>query len=185
MSKVLFNESVFLPYIKKLIFYRKYLFLFEDSKYLMFFENELNQFCITLKEANQKYQSEYKKYVRAFNRIKLIFNNYEYVYFITCTFSDNYILDYDKCFKKFKRTLSDYCYIANIDYGSTTERTHYHLVLGSSISLTKDILKYKYGFIDIKRANNKNLKALSKYLVKLTNHARKQNLKLIYSRLSK
>lgn len=59
-----------------------------------------------------------------------------YVWFCTFTF-DNYYIDKSDRTKRdlIKRVLNshDFIYILNIDYGKTTEREHYHCILGTNI----------------------------------------------------
>ena len=76
------------------------------------------------------------------------------------------------------------CYIANIDFGKTTEREHYHaVVVGDFV----DMSKWVYGFALTERIKNhdKTPVKLAKYVSKLTNHAIKETThrcRYIYSR---
>ena len=74
--------------------------------------------------------------------------------------------------------------MANIDYGKTTGREHYHAVITSE---TKPPKSWKYGFIDILKVKttDNDTTRISKYISKLTNHAIKHTTKskrIIYSR---
>lgn len=77
------------------------------------------------------------------------------------------------------------CYIANIDYGDSTEREHYHAVVLCDFV---DMKSWKYGFAYTERIKNhvKTSTKISKYVSKLCNHAIKETTKravYIYSRL--
>lgn len=78
-------------------------------------------------------------------------------------------------------------YVANIDYGKTNHREHYHAVINA------DRVNYKswnkYGNINGERVRLKDIESdktkLAKYICKLSNHAIKETTKrssLIYSR---
>ena len=84
---------------------------------------------------------------------------------------------------RFLKSQSPY-YIANIDYGSTTEREHYHAVVMTDFV---DMTKWSYGFAYTERIKNhiKTSTKISKYVSKLCNHAIKETTKrscYIYSR---
>jgi len=113
--------------------------------------------------------------------------------FLTLTFSD-------KLFERnitsetrrtyIRRFLKDQCseYLANIDFGSTNQREHYHAVVVPKTII--DFEKYREIFdsnINAKRiiVSNNSVKLLGKYINKLTNHALKENgyyQRLIFSR---
>lgn len=85
---------------------------------------------------------------------------------------------------RYLKSISNY-YVANVDFGSTTEREHYHAVI------LKDFIetKWEYGFTWFEKVrlskSPKGMKKLSDYISKLTNHAIKETTKryaLIYSR---
>lgn len=67
-------------------------------------------------------------------------------------------------------------YVGNVDYGHTTERLHFHFVVGSD---DKEFIKshYKIGFCDIKMINNKNSYKLANYIDKIVNHGLKDSTK--------
>ena len=179
-----YNEDFFQNALKEFISFHKYMWVL-DEFYILYLESLFEPFNLSLKQVDNLYKNNRKKFSRALKRVKLILNNYKYCYFLTLTFDNDHISDFKKYFNTFKKyNLPNYCYIGNIDYGSINERVHYHMLLGSSISLTKDILNWKYGFIDIKPCN-KNSKALTSYILKLTYHSFKNSPKLIYSRLNK
>lgn len=106
--------------------------------------------------------------------------------FITITFRNDVLESTSQLTRRryVSRWLSQYgYYVANIDFGSHTEREHYHAIL-----LVNHLEKtWPYGFIDIKTARTKNASnvRLAKYISKLTNHAIKETTKqqrLIYSK---
>lgn len=106
--------------------------------------------------------------------------------FITITFRNDVLESTSKDTRRqyVRRWLQQYgYYIANIDFGSHTEREHYHaIILADYIPKT-----WQHGFIDIKTARTKNASnvRLAKYISKLTNHAIKETTKqqrLIYSK---
>lgn len=87
---------------------------------------------------------------------------------------------------KVKRFLTDLdCpYVANIDFGKTNHREHYHAVVGID---RVDYKKWHYGAINGLKIRNQteDLTRISKYIAKLTNHAIKETTKrsvIMYSR---
>lgn len=99
--------------------------------------------------------------------------------FITMTFDDNN-LKYanDINIKRFLLKLNVE-YIANVDYGGTNGRKHYHAIITSQ---DIDLSLYKYGNLDIKKIVVKDYDKLAYYLLKLTSHGFKETDKVIYSR---
>ena len=106
--------------------------------------------------------------------------------FITFTFTDKvlnctteltrrrYVV---RCLKKMSNT-----YIANIDYGKSNEREHYHAIL---VADHIDLKLWKYGFIFAERCRTNSEDKLSTYITKISNHALKKGTKykhLIYSK---
>lgn len=74
-------------------------------------------------------------------------------------------------------------YIANIDFGKTNGREHYHALIQGDNVCYKDW--HCYGAIKGERVVVENVTALAKYVSKLTNHAIKETTKrsaVIYSR---
>ena len=106
--------------------------------------------------------------------------------FVTLTFSND-VLDSTsvstrrKYVQKYLKSKSSH-YIANIDYGNKNEREHYHAVI--LIDQIDDT--WEYGFAKYKKVYKANSEiALSRYVLKLTNHAIKESTKqnfCIYSR---
>ena len=112
----------------------------------------------------------------------------EHSYFITFTLNDKHLKLKERThYKKITETLASGSvidYILNNDYGSTTNRLHYHGVACfnclPNYSILQDI--YQYGTLDFKKIIKKDIKSLSEYIQKLANHATKSST---YSMLRK
>lgn len=137
-----------------------------------------------IKEYEQLLSARYMKVSRIKKRLVYLFNRYQYIWFCTFTF-DNYYLN--KC-DRTKRDLIKSCidnydfkYILNIDYGKTTEREHYHCILATNKEINiHNYLQDNYScFCSAKkvRISDNDLKRLSKYINKLTNHCVKSTTK--------
>ena len=129
-------------------------------------------------------------------------------YFVTLTFNDDFLSKTSPKDRRIKVTrflkIVSSQYVGNVDYGKTTEREHYHAII---LSDKLDDIQYHYfkqygwvcddceqfsqwsniGFYTIKSCNKDedDIKKLSSYVTKLTNHAIKETTKrnaLIYSR---
>ena len=108
--------------------------------------------------------------------------------FLTFTFTDEILATttFDTRKQYVRRFLSSYnCpYVANVDYGKTNGREHYHALIQIDKVNYND---YKYGASNGKRVAGASSGAkLAKYIAKLTNHAIKQTTKqnrIIYDRL--
>lgn len=180
---LILNERIFNEKLKKYIFFKKRFFYLEEfPKTYEELLNEFRPFKMDLKEIEKIYNRNSKKFSRALKRINYIMKNYNNVYFCTFTFNDESIKDYKKNITKFKKKLSKFCYIGNIDYGTQNDRVHYHFVIGTPEEIRE--LPWNYGFYNIKKCNN-NSKALSNYIIKLSYHSFKETNKLIYSRINK
>lgn len=140
------------------------------------------------KECERLYNAKIQRTIRLKKRIRYIFNNYEYVYFLTLTFNDKTLLLSSNTRRFYvKLFLNDIttCYIANIDYGKRTEREHFHAVISSNCPIKN--INWLYGFYNIKLINKTELDSerIAKYISKLTNHAIKETTKfnkIMYSR---
>lgn len=139
---------------------------------------------INLDQCHKIDHNKYKRTTRLRNRVSSLIKSGQ-AYFITLTFRDD-VLDNtneDTRRKYVRRFLKQNCseYVANIDYGKTTEREHYHAITNC------DIENWPYGFSNSK-AIAPNLESETKlpmYITKLTHHALKKTVKgssLIYSR---
>lgn len=139
-------------------------------------------------EKNKKYESilcsRYNKISRIKRRLIYLLTNFDYIWFITFTFDDYYI---NKC-DRTKRDLIksslfgyDFKYILNVDYGSKTEREHYHCILATNYNFNlDDHIKNVYPCFSSSILCNSSLndyKRLSKYINKLTNHCIKDTTK--------
>lgn len=166
--------------------------------FLMCYDNE------TLNNVSKTYNNYSAKKRRLKTKIT---KNYRfgYCYFLTLTFSD-YCLD--SCSEKTRRRyvtrfLSglNAFYIANIDYGSRTEREHYHafVVLENELDVYKTVKQGKKLFLHSKLLDNwsfgfysclscltddDDISRVSKYIAKFSNHALKGTTRqqLIYCR---
>lgn len=134
------------------------------------------------------------KYKRLFNRVKELVNR-DNVKFLTFTLNNRFLIKTDQ--KTRERYIKNYLniyaddYILNIDFGTKTNREHYHAIATPKYKLF-DITKFAkiYGFVNVepigtlKRYENIN-KTLEDLTERLTNHAIKdstQNNRIIYSR---
>lgn len=129
--------------------------------------------------------------------IKFLFMKPNYdLYFATFTFNDNALmLSKDTRKQAIRRLLSTVCadYIMNIDYGSITEREHYHAVIRlnkdgycryeteSHHIKIKELDSYSYGYYGLEEIHKDVLdaKKLSRYETKLTLHSLKVNQQYI------
>lgn len=102
-------------------------------------------------------------------------------YFITFTLNDKHLYLKERShYKKITQALSQahvIDYIINNDYGNTNNRLHYHGVVCFNCQLDYTILQaiYQYGTLDIKKIIKKDVKSLSEYIQKLSNHATKKS----------
>jgi len=145
-----------------------------------------------MKVATSINHSSYKRRLRLHERIEIMLKSYKCL-FLTLTFKDS-VLDStnEETRRKYvRRFLKSFGvpYVANIDYGLKNEREHYHCVI--AIDRVEYSKWQKYGNIDFERIRlskrdiETSSKCLSKYIVKLTNHALKDTNKtcyVIYSR---
>lgn len=168
-----------------------------DKEYEIDFYNDLlnynhERYLAHLNNTNFVYNNDfervlsarYMKVSRIKKRLVWLLSRYDYIWFCTFTFNDYYINKSDRtkrdliksCINKF-----DFQYILNIDYGKTTEREHYHCILATNWSFNiNDYLQKNYScFCNAKqcRVSIADLKRLSKYINKLTNHCIKSTTK--------
>ncbi len=144
----------------------------------------------TLKIANNLNHAFYKRVARLKERIKEAVESGK-AWFITITFDPETLEHTNEKTRRvyvsrWLKTLSPF-YVANIDYGETTGREHYHAVITSDQRPPKS---WTYGFVDILKVKTTetDTKRISKYISKLTNHAIKHTTKgkrIIYSRQTK
>ena len=144
----------------------------------------------TLKVATNLNHASYKRVARLKERIREAVES-GLAWFITITFDPDTLANTSEKTRRvyvsrWLKSLSSF-YVANIDYGDTTGREHYHAIITLD---NKPPKTWKYGFIDIKKVatSETDTKRVSKYISKLTNHAIKHTTKskrIIYSRKSK
>ena len=146
--------------------------------------------------SNVKYErilsARYMKVSRVKKRVVYLMARFQYVWFCTFTFDNYYINKCDRTKRDLiKNTLSlisDAHYILNVDYGSKTEREHYHCILGTNFDLdVNQIFQEKYSCFcsALKvRSTEDDYNRLSKYINKLSNHCIKEstkNKRIIYN----
>lgn len=137
--------------------------------------------------------ARYCKVSRIKKRLVYLLTHRDYLFFLTFTFDDSYINKCDRTKRDLiKDTLNvisdDVLYILNVDYGSTTEREHYHCVIGTNSTVNvSDILKHSYpcfSHCQSIRLTGSDIKKISKYINKLTNHCCKdstRNKRIVYN----
>lgn len=158
-------------------------------------ENELTNFVnfygyTTLKVANNLNRASYYRTARLKERIREAVLSGS-AWFITITFNPETLSKTNEKTRRvyvsrWLKSLSPF-YVANIDYGKTKGREHYHAVITSDQRPPKT---WSYGFIDILKVKTTetDTKRISKYISKLTNHAIKnttRSKRIIYSRETK
>ena len=140
-----------------------------------------------LQEARRINLASCKRVNRLKKRIERYLLNGECIW-LTLTFTDDTLAKTSeetrrRYVARFLKTQSN-CYIANIDYGKTTEREHYHaVVVGDYVDRSKWI--YGYSLTERIKNHDKTPVKLAKYVSKLTNHAIKETTRrccYIYSR---
>ena len=184
---ILFTEEQ-LKVVRKISYY----------EFCIFYNKECSITAAQYKELNLVYQTynftdfEHKEIFRQVNniarrktrlrsRIEFMLENYDCA-FVTFTLNDNHINDDCHVLRtricELLRELKCY-FIGNIDFGSNTERLHFHFII--SRDDCKKFLKLRYaseqglnyGFIDFRKITRKNEHCLASYIDKLNNHALK------------
>lgn len=160
---------------------------FDFAYYEMVFCNENNCTIEDVEEARRVNNASSKRVQRLNERIERYLSMGCCIW-LTLTFNDEILSNTSA--KTRRRYVVRYLkgqsiyYLANIDYGKTTEREHYHaVVVGDRVDMTK----WKYGFAYTERIKNhvSSPIKISKYVSKLCNHAIKETTKraaYIYSR---
>lgn len=136
------------------------------------------------KEYEKVLQARYQKVYRIRQRLVYLLTRYKYVWFCTFTFDNYYINKCDRTKRDLIKSIlntHDFKYILNIDYGKTTEREHYHCIIGTNIDF--DVNQYIqsyypcYSFSIQCKKGSQDMKRLSKYINKLVNHCIKATTK--------
>lgn len=137
--------------------------------------------------------SRYCKVSRIKKRLVYLLTYTKYHYFVTFTFDNNIINKCDRTKRDLiKNTLNnfsaDILYILNVDYGSQTEREHYHCIVGTNDDNDfNSYLKLTYpcfSHCQHIRLNSNDIKKVSKYINKLSNHCIKdstKNKRIVYN----
>lgn len=153
----------------------------QDSLQLLRDENPLY-----FDEAVRIIKSDYARHTRLKNKVKKLMSMGQCL-FLTFTFTDEVL---NSTSIKTRRTyvtrvlkhISDN-FIANIDYGSQTQREHYHAIVVADF-FDRDCWPYGFSYVKVIRDSSSPL-AMAKYISKLTNHAIKESARrpsIIYSR---
>lgn len=129
-------------------------------------------------------KARYQKCSRIKRRFIYLLTRSDYVWFCTFTFDNYYIKRTDRTKRDLIKSVidtHDFKFMLNIDYGKTTEREHYHCIIGTSIDMdVNQFIQEKYPChclaIQCKKGRE-DFKRLSKYINKLTNHCIKATTK--------
>lgn len=130
--------------------------------------------------------SRYNKVSRIKQHFVYMIMKKKNIYFLTFTFDDKYINKCDRTKKDLIKNLLneiDSCsfYILNVDYGSKTERQHYHCIYGTNKDLNLKFILDKYypcfSYTEKIRLDSSSINKVSKYINKLSNHALKSSTK--------
>lgn len=138
------------------------------------------------KELQSIIHKRYCKVSRIRKRLVYLLGYRQFHYFCTFTFDDSYINKSDRtkrdliknCLNSFSK---DILYILNVDFGKQTEREHYHCVVGTNTPF--DLITYLktnyccFSHCQRIRLNGSDIKRVSKYINKLTNHCCKDSTK--------
>lgn len=156
-------------------------YLLQTQKYIEL-SNDIG--TINLDQCHKIDHNKYKRTTRLRNRVSSLIESGQ-AYFITLTFRDDVLESTSEDTRRqfVRRFLKEQSseYVANIDYGKTTEREHYHAITNCNIE------EWPYGFSNSKpiAPNLESETKLPMYITKLTHHALKKTVKgssLIYSR---
>ena len=163
---------------------------YNHLKYMSFKEGSIDNFEL-VDEYEKILNARYCKVSRVKKRLLFLLTNCDYVWFITFTFDNKRIGLSTKRKRELIRSVlntHDFLYILNVDYGKTTEREHYHCVLGTNWDMDiNQFIQNAYPCFSLSIQCKKGLndyKRLSKYINKLTNHCLKASTKkqrLVYN----
>lgn len=156
--------------------------------------NKERKYCFKNGIININEDIDFERTLKArYNKVSRIKQHFIYMimkkknlYFLTFTFDDKYINKCDRTKKDLIKNLLneiDACsfYILNVDYGSKTERQHYHCIYGTNKNLDLKFLLDKYypcfSYTEKIRLDSSSINKVSKYVNKLSNHAVKDSTK--------
>lgn len=137
--------------------------------------------------------ARYCKSSRIKKRLVYLITHFDYLFFCTFTFDDLLLSKCDRTKRDYiKCTLNNFTpdihYILNVDYGKKNEREHYHCIVATNFNLDlRKYLKENYRcFTSCDRigTSSNDIKRLSKYINKLTNHCIKdttKNKRIVYN----
>lgn len=130
--------------------------------------------------------ARYCKVSRIKKRLVYLITHFDYLYFCTFTFDNDFIKKCDRSKRDLiKNTIirfdDDLNYILNVDYGKKNEREHYHCIIATNNNGDfRSYLKCNYPYFtscDIINKSNNDIKRISKYINKLSNHCTKDTTK--------
>lgn len=154
---------------------------YNHNRYLAFKNN-------LIFEENKDYErilsARYMKVSRVKKRLIYLLCRYKFIWFCTFTFDNYYINKCDRTKRDLIKNVintRDFKYILNIDYGKKTEREHYHCIIATNYNLDlNQYLQDNYScFCSALLCNTTidDIKRLTKYINKLTNHCVKASTK--------
>ena len=136
------------------------------------------------KEFEKVLSARYMKVGRIKKRLVYLLSRSDYVWFCTFTFDNYYINKCDRTKRDLIKSVlntHDFKYILNIDYGKTTEREHYHCIVGTDFNFNvNQYFQSHYPCYCLAipcKKGSEDFKRLSKYINKLTNHCIKATTK--------
>lgn len=128
--------------------------------------------------------ARYAKVSRIKKRLLYLISHRSKCYFITFTFDNNLIEKCDRTKKDLiKKCLTtfdnDILIILNQDFGKTTEREHYHAIVGTNSNCNLqnflDLMYPSFSYTEKINKGSNSIKKLSKYINKLSNHCIKSS----------
>lgn len=143
-----------------------------------FYAFKNNQPFILNKEYEKLLNARVQKVGRIKKRLLYLLIRYDYIWFCTFTFNDNYINKSERTKRDLIKSVlntHDFKYILNIDYGKNNHRQHFHCILATNINmdLNQYIQNYYNGGFSLSIQCKKgidDLSRLTKYIDKLVNH---------------
>ena len=169
-----FDKEYDTEYLSKIIEYN-------HNRYISFKEGIYFE---EVPEYEKVLKARYAKVSRIKKRLIYLLSRSDYVWFCTFTFSNDYINKCDRTKRDLIKSVlktHDFKYILNIDYGKTTEREHYHCIIGTNWDMdVNQFIQTHYPChclaIQCKKGRE-DFTRLSKYINKLTNHCIKATTK--------